>query len=64
MAYHIRNGNYGETSLDSLNVLELMYFKGNIWAGNTKASIAFFLDERANQKQRGALQMIFSSKAG
>jgi hypothetical protein len=41
-----------------------MYFKGNIWAGNTKATIAFFLDERANQKQREALQMIFSGKAG
>jgi hypothetical protein len=42
----------------------LVYFKGNIWAGNTKATIAFFLDERANQKQREALQMIFSGKAG
>jgi hypothetical protein len=64
MAYHIRNGHYGETSLDDLNVLAPMYFKGNIWAGNTKATIAFFLDERANQKQREALQMIFSGKAG
>ena len=42
----------------------MVYFKGNIWAGNTKATIAFFLDERANQKQREALQMIFSGKAG
>ncbi|HZA64995.1 MAG TPA: DUF1326 domain-containing protein [Nitrososphaeraceae archaeon] len=64
MAYHIRNGHYGETSLDDLNVLALIYFKGNIWAGNTKITIAFFLDERANQKQREDLQMIFSGKAG
>jgi hypothetical protein len=64
MAYHIRNGHYGETSLDGLNVLALIYFKGNIWAGQTKASLGFFLDERANQQQKEALQMIFSGKAG
>jgi hypothetical protein len=29
-----------------------------------KASIASFVDERANEQQRDALQMIFSGKAG
>jgi hypothetical protein len=64
LAYHIKNGYYGETSLDGLNVLALSYFKGNIWAGETKVSIASFIDERANQQQREALQMIFTGKAG
>ena len=64
MAYHIRNGHYGETSLDGLNVLALSYFKGNIWAGETKFTGAFFFDEQADQQQRDALQMIFSGKAG
>jgi hypothetical protein len=64
LAYHIKKGHYGQTPLDGLNVLVLSYFKGNIWAGETKASIAFFLDERANQQQKEALQMIFSGKAG
>jgi hypothetical protein len=64
LAYHIKNGYYGETSLDGLNVLALSYFKGNIWAGETKSSIASFVDERANQQQREALQMIFTGKAG
>jgi hypothetical protein len=64
LAYHIKNGRYGETSLDSLNVLLLSYFKGNIWEGNTKANIASFVDEQANQQQREALQMIFTGKAG
>jgi hypothetical protein len=64
LAYHIRNGHYGETSLDGLNVLALSYFKGNIWAGETKFTGAFFFDERANQQQRDALQMIFTGKAG
>jgi hypothetical protein len=64
LAYHIRSGHYGEELLDGLNVLALSYFKGNIWAGETKATIAFFFDEKANPQQREALQMIFSGKAG
>jgi hypothetical protein len=64
MAYHIRSGNYGQTQLDGLNVLVLDYFKGNVWAGETKVSCALFFDERADKQQRDALQMIFSGKAG
>jgi len=64
MAYHIKNGRYGETLLDGLNVLALADFKGNIWTGNTKANIAVFFDEKANEEQRQALNMIFTGKAG
>jgi hypothetical protein len=39
-------------------------FKGNIWAGQTKATMGFFFDERANEKQREALVAIFTGKAG
>jgi hypothetical protein len=64
LAYHIKKGQYGEISLDGLNVLTLSAFKGNIWAGNTKANIAVFFDERAGQEQREGLNMIFTGKAG
>ena len=64
LAYHIKKGKYGEELLDGLNVLALIYFKGNLWAGEAKIDAAFFFDERANEKQRKALQMIFSGKAG
>lgn len=64
MAYHIKKGQYGEVSLDGLNALALMYFRGNIWAGEAKATIGFFFDEKANPQQREALQMIFSGRAG
>jgi hypothetical protein len=63
MAYHIK-GQYGETSLDGLNVLILDYFKANIWAGVTKVDIALFFDEGTNEEQRKALDMIFTGKAG
>ena len=45
-------------------MLALAYFKGNIWAGATKITVSMFFDERANQQQREALQMILSGKAG
>lgn len=64
LAYHIKNWHYGETMLDGLNVFALGDFKGNIWSGNTKANIAVFFDERANQGQRKALNLIFTRKAG
>jgi len=64
LAYHIKKGEYGRISLDGLNVLALSDFKGNIWAGNIKANIALFFDEKANEKQSEALNMIFTGKAG
>jgi hypothetical protein len=64
LAYHIKDGIYGQTILDGLNILALGYFKGNIWAGETKFDCAFFFDERADEKQRDALKIIFSGKAG
>jgi hypothetical protein len=36
MAYHIKKGYYGNTSLDGLNVVGVDYFKGNAWAGEAK----------------------------
>ena len=55
---------YGDTRLDGLNVLAVSEFTGNIWAGQAKVSMGFFLDERANDPQRHALQMVFSGQAG
>jgi hypothetical protein len=45
-------------------VLMLDYLNGNIWAGETKLDLALFFDERANEQQRKALNMIFTGKAG
>jgi hypothetical protein len=66
LAYHIKKGNYGDIPLDGLNILALGSFKGNIWTGEglTKVNMAIFFDEKANEKQREALNMVFSGKAG
>jgi hypothetical protein len=62
--WHIRHGIYGDVRLDGLNILALGAFTGNIWEGKTKASMAMFIDERADERQREALQMIFSGRIG
>src|SRR4029078_2921247 len=64
LAWHIRKGNYGGVELDGLNVMAIGAFTGNIWEGKTKASMAMFLDERADERQREALQMIFGGRVG
>ena|SRR5688572_3469235 len=65
LAYHIKSGLYGDSRLDGLNVLMVGGFKGNAWAGEAKdAKMGFFFDERADEKQREALQLIFMGKAG
>jgi hypothetical protein len=64
LAYHIREGDYGGTRLDGLNALAVSDFTGNIWAGQATVSMGFYLDDRANDPQRQALQMIFSGQAG
>src|SRR5215510_128938 len=65
MAYHIKESNYGEVSLSGLNVLILDSFKGNPWTDHwVKVNVAIFFDEKANEQQRNALNMIFSGRAG
>ena len=62
LAWHIKKGQYSDTVLDGLNVLGLGSFTGNIWAGQAKdATFGFFIDEKANEQQRRALQMIFGT---
>ena len=64
LAWHIREGHYGDVALDGLSVVALGYYEGNLWAGDTKATMGLFLDEQADERQREALQMIFGGQAG
>ncbi|WP_262273224.1 DUF1326 domain-containing protein [Microvirga yunnanensis] len=64
LAWHIRNGHFGPVRLDGLNLLALGAFEGNLWTGEAKATMGLFIDEKADQPQRDALQIIFSGQAG
>lgn len=64
MAYHVREGAYGDTRLEKLNVIALATFTGNAWARENPVSLGIFMDQRADETQREALQMVFSGRAG
>ena len=65
LAWHINQGNYGDVHLDDLNVVAIGSFVGNIWTGEAKDSkMGFFIDERADDARREALQAIWGGDAG
>ncbi|MEX1140975.1 MAG: DUF1326 domain-containing protein [Thermoleophilaceae bacterium] len=64
IAWHVREGRYGDVELDGLNVVGLGQFEGNIWDDGVTMRAGFVLDERADDAQRQALQTIFAGEAG
>ena len=63
LAWRIRDGAYGDVPLAGLCVMAIGRFEGNLWQG-AKATMTIFIDERADARQREALQMIFGGQAG
>jgi hypothetical protein len=64
LAWHVNRGQYGEVPLDGLNVLAIGQFEGNLWTGEAHPIMGIFIDERADETQRNALQAIFGGQAG
>jgi hypothetical protein len=64
LAWHVRDGSFGDVQLDDLNVVALGVFEGNLWAGETKSTMGIYIDERADEPQREALQVIFGGQGG
>ena len=64
LAWHVREGHFGDIRLDGFNVLALGGFEGNLWAGGARARMGIFIDESADGGQREALQIIFGGQAG
>ena len=65
LVWHIREGQFGDVPLAGLSVLALGSFEGNIWVGGaTNSYMGMYIDERADERQREALQTIFGGQAG
>lgn len=64
LAFHVNDGRYGDVALEDLNVLALGAFTGNFWSGESKMDLGLFVDDRADEAQFGALQIIFGGQAG
>jgi hypothetical protein len=63
LAWHVREGHFGETRLDGLNVAGIFHTPGNMATG-PKWRAALYLDARATPDQLDALRAIFSGEAG
>jgi hypothetical protein len=63
-AYRITGGRYGDTDLAGLNVGAVVRFEGNVWGGETKATVGLLVDDRADDAQMAALGAIFGGAAG
>jgi hypothetical protein len=64
LAWHIRKGHFGDVRLDGLSVMAVGAFDGNVWEDHANVAMGIFLDERADDRQREALQMIFGGHVG
>lgn len=64
LAWHIREGRYGDVDLDDLNVVAVASFTGNVWTGEGRPVMGIFIDEQADDSQRQALQTIWAGEAG
>src|SRR5437764_8796321 len=62
LGFHIDQGSYGGATLDGLNVAMTVQTPGPMAEGN--GSAALYLDERADEQQRQALEAIFSGSVG
>jgi len=64
IAYRIREGNYGDVDLSGLNLVAIARFEGNLWDEDTRADMGMIVDERADEGQREALQVVFGGQGG
>jgi hypothetical protein len=62
LTWLIREGNYGEVSLDGMAVVLVIHWKGNVLEKNRE--FGFLIADRANPEQRDALETVFTGKAG
>jgi hypothetical protein len=62
IGFEIKEGHYGSVELDGLRFALLLYAPESPFKGNLRT--ACYLDERAGQEQREALDKILSGKAG
>ena len=62
LAFHIEKGQYGNVDLSGLNAVQALTTPGVMSAGG--GTLAVYVDDRATEEQRAALEAIFTGAAG
>ncbi len=65
LAWHVREGSYGDVDLGGLNAIWLArYEDGNPFDPDATWPLVLLIDERADDEQRAALEAVFGGQAG
>jgi len=64
LAYRINEGAFGDTDMSGLHVVGVIRFEGDLWAGETTATVGLLVDDRASEAQLAGIQAIFGGEAG
>jgi hypothetical protein len=66
LVWQVHEGQYGNVRLDGLSVVAVGEVEGNQWTEDVTPSmkLLFYIDERADQHQRHALEQLFTGQAG
>lgn len=64
LAYRINEGRFGDTDMSGLNVVGIIRFEGDLWAGETTATVGLLVDDRATPEQLEGIQAIFGGAGG
>jgi hypothetical protein len=52
LVWHIREGRYGDVSLDGLNIVAFASFRGNVWEGaHSEPKMGVVIDARASHQK-------------
>jgi hypothetical protein len=62
LAFHIEKGKYGSIDLSGLNAVQALTTPGVMSAGG--GTLAVYVDDRATEEQRAAMEEIFTGAAG
>jgi hypothetical protein len=64
LAYRINEGKFGDTDMSGLHVIGIIRFEGDLWAGETKATVGLLVDDKAGPAQLEGIQAIFGGAGG
>ncbi len=62
LAFHVNRGNYGKTDISGLNAVQALLTPGPMAEGG--GTLAIYIDSKANDAQRAALEAIFDGSSG
>ena len=62
--WHIQRGQYGDVNLNGLSFVRVGRWEGDLWAGKAKGAAGLFIDDRVDERQAEALQLIIGGRVG